>query len=406
MTTVQKSDRNGLFVPTLRQPLIKLAMLVAGFLIGLVLVEIVLRVVGFSYPSFWTLDAERGWAARPGTEGRYIKEGNAYVRINREGFRDFDHEKQSPLGTFRIAVLGDSFVEALQVELESTFWKVMEGELSVCASLIGQHVEVLGFGGSGYGTAQERITYRTFVRQYQPDLVVLAFFIGNDVSDNSRALNNLIDRPYYTYDGDRLTLDLSFRDRTQFRVSNLRRGHLVSLVDKVRLLQIVKETQHVYEQYLHRMPGNPTHLGPGTESQVFVPPRNNDWIEAWRVTEGILDALRDDVEKDGSRLWVLAIPAPEQVHPDSSFRREFMKKLGVEDLSYPEARLQMWAERASVPFVELSNEFSRIGTQNGDSIYGFGDQIGFGHWNENGHRLAGKILAQRICQFCTDHGRN
>ena len=51
---------------------------------------------------------------------------------------------------------------------------------------------------SNYGTAQELLTLRQCVWRYDPDLVLLAFFTGNDVWDNSRALKNDPEVPYFS----------------------------------------------------------------------------------------------------------------------------------------------------------------------------------------------------------------
>ena len=37
-----------------------------------------------------------------------------------------------------------------------------------------------------------------------PDAVLLAFFIGNDVADNSRVLKKKDYHPYYVFEGDKL----------------------------------------------------------------------------------------------------------------------------------------------------------------------------------------------------------
>lgn len=73
------------------------------------------------------LDEARGYALRPGMEGWFRKEGESYVRINSDGLRDRQHTKAKPENTLRIAVLGDSYAEALQVPMEQAFWAVMEG---------------------------------------------------------------------------------------------------------------------------------------------------------------------------------------------------------------------------------------------------------------------------------------
>ena len=78
------------------------------------------------------------------------------------------------MGTIRIAVLGDSFVDALQVMLEERITEILEGDLGV---------EVLNFGLEGSGTDIQLLRWRSIVRQYEPDLVILVFFEGNDVSE-------------------------------------------------------------------------------------------------------------------------------------------------------------------------------------------------------------------------------
>src|SRR5687768_8512285 len=87
----------------------KLVLVLMGVLFGVAIAEIALRTVGYSYPEFYQIDLTRGYALRPGVEGWYRKEGEAYIRINSDGFRDREHSIAKPAGTFRIAVLGDSY---------------------------------------------------------------------------------------------------------------------------------------------------------------------------------------------------------------------------------------------------------------------------------------------------------
>ena len=87
----------------------KLLLVLLGVLVGCIVAEIALRVAGYSYPEFYTLDQSRGYALRPRAEGWYRKEGEAYVRINSDGLRDQEHSFTKPRDTIRIAVLGDSY---------------------------------------------------------------------------------------------------------------------------------------------------------------------------------------------------------------------------------------------------------------------------------------------------------
>src|SRR6266576_324326 len=138
----------------------KLLLVMFGLLFGLFMSEVLLRVIGYSYPLFYTTDYYRGFALQPGVEGHYQREGGSYVRINGDGLRDREHAKPKHADTVRIAVLGDSFSEALHVPMEQTFWSVLERKLQECNAFPDKKVEVINFGVSGYGTAQELMTLR------------------------------------------------------------------------------------------------------------------------------------------------------------------------------------------------------------------------------------------------------
>ena len=158
-------------------------MVLGGCLVGFLACEVGLRVAGIRYPVFFTFDAERGIAPRAGAEGRYELEGEASIRINSHGYRDDEHSLEKPPGVLRIAFLGDSFTEAQQVELEDTYWKRLEALLT--ARMPEQRVQTLGFGVGGYGTTQALLTYQKDARRFDPDLVALVMFLGNDLADNS-----------------------------------------------------------------------------------------------------------------------------------------------------------------------------------------------------------------------------
>ncbi|MBI3341623.1 SGNH/GDSL hydrolase family protein [Candidatus Curtissbacteria bacterium] len=115
------------------------------------------------------------------------------IVFNSSGFRDTDFSLDKNADTVRIAVIGDSYEEALQLPLEDTWQKVMQSQLSST-----KQVEVYNFGVSGYGTDQEWLTLREKVWKFKPDIVILAF-TANDLGDVYK--NNLV----YLKDG-RLTV--------------------------------------------------------------------------------------------------------------------------------------------------------------------------------------------------------
>src|SRR3989442_3392601 len=121
----------------------RLLLIATSIVFALLIIEAGLRVAGFSAPYFYAFEDETGWTLRPNVSGWFRKEGAAYVSINSAGMRDREHTLAKPANTYRIAILGDSFAEALQVPLEHTFWHVLEDRLANCPALARRKAEVL-----------------------------------------------------------------------------------------------------------------------------------------------------------------------------------------------------------------------------------------------------------------------
>jgi hypothetical protein len=228
--------------------LTRLRLILFGFFAGLIIAEVALRLIGYSYPEFYQPDQSRGYSLRPGFEGWYRKEGGSYVRINSDGLRDREHTKTKPAATIRVAVIGDSYSEALQVPMEAAFWSIMEKRLQSCAAVTGQAVEVINFGVSGYGTAQELVTLRKHVWAYSPDLVLLAVTTNNDITDNSRALKKTDEVPYFVYRDGRLVADDSFKSSRKFLWRQTRLAKLGWwLKDHLRLVQAINQAHRGFK---------------------------------------------------------------------------------------------------------------------------------------------------------------
>src|SRR5215204_1500292 len=223
---------------------VKLLVVALSVLFALLVFEVFLRLVGYTYPVFYQPDEVRGYSLWAGAEGRYRREGAAHVQINSDGLRDREHATRKPAGTLRIAVVGDSYAEAFQVWREQAFWSGLEQRLRECPALAGREVEVINFGVSGYGTAQELLTLREKVWSYSPDVVLLAVTTNNDVLDNSRALKLTDEIPYFVPGGDGLALDDSFRRTAAFRLRHSALNRLGRwLREHLRFVQAVHEGQ-------------------------------------------------------------------------------------------------------------------------------------------------------------------
>ena len=362
--------------------------------------ELGLRVVGVSYPRFYRSDKHTGSSLRPGIEAWEPNEGEAYVRTNSEGLRDREHSKAKPANTVRIAVLGDSYTEARQVPVEAAFWAVLERDLKRCKSLVGLDVEVINFGVSGYGTAQELITLRQRVWPYSPDIVILAFLTGNDVQDNSRELVADPKKPYFVYKDGVLTLDISFRDSAIYRASQTAIAQLGNwLTDYSRVLQLVYQGKNrLMRIVLYPRPSSDAHGEAGLQDGVYFEPTSSLWREAWRVTEGLIVLMHNEVAQKGADFLLVTLSNGIQVHPDRSVRTRFMERMNITDLFYPDHRIKALGEREGFPALNLAPNLQAYAERHKVFLHGFEPNPGGGHWNKEGHRLAGKAIADKLCQ--------
>ena len=105
----------------LRTLAINLALLAGSVLVTCLLAEVALRVARINTPSTVEFVPGKGLRRVPGSTYVHAKEGHSSGRFNAHGFRDVERDVKKPVGGYRIEIFGDSFVDALQVELPDSF---------------------------------------------------------------------------------------------------------------------------------------------------------------------------------------------------------------------------------------------------------------------------------------------
>ncbi|CAA0091158.1 Uncharacterised protein [Halioglobus japonicus] len=99
--------------------------------------------------------------------------------INSLGLRGKETTVNKPEDVYRIALIGDSFAYGYSVALSDIFATQLENRLNDNSE--GRRYEILNFGRSGYGTVQQAELYRTYIRQFDPDEILLSYVL-NDVT--------------------------------------------------------------------------------------------------------------------------------------------------------------------------------------------------------------------------------
>jgi|CXWL01.1.fsa_nt_gi hypothetical protein len=382
-----------------------------GLVIGLAIIEVALRLAGYSSPEFYRADRALGYSLIPGISGWYSKEGRSYVEVNSDGFRDVERPYEKPADTIRIAIVGDSYVEGFQVgrdEMFSTF--VLKGSRE-CGVFSGKNVEVLTFGVSGYGTGQELLVLREKVWRYSPDIVMLVMTTNNDVTDNLRELKNT-PIPYFVLSDGKLTLDDSFQNERAFIVRDSLIGRSGTwFKNNLRFVQAIGQIS-VKLKYWYRNDRKredrstsvvnqtvmPADVEVGIDNQIYREPKDENWQRAWRVTESLLLAMRTDVEDRGAKFVVVTATNGVQILPSPDERRAYAAYLGVVDLQYPDRRIADFCYANSISVIGLVGELGDYSMKENANLHGFEGNLGYGHWNQLGHRIAGEAIARRLCE--------
>lgn len=376
------------------------ALVVASVLASAALSEILARAVlpRPRYFALWQWDPVLGHAPVPSTSMRidwWVSESLpvTHYQTNSWGFRDREFHEGRTDGVGRVLVVGDSFSEAVEVEADERFSAVLERRLT----RPDRPVEVWNMGVGDYGTAQEYLLLREYVRRVSPDVVVLQVFPLNDVVNNGRdfAGNNESQgddvRPYFVVDDDRLI-------RADPRpVRSFLRRHSLLFADAelaawwwagVRVRQAAStRTDEVRRR--HRAAGELDVL----EYRVLSEdPDRADWAHAWRVTGALLRAVRDLVAEAHATLVVALVPCREEYLPSA------LAKLGRDAEAQTGAPLRLAGD---VPTRRLCGELASLGVPCVPLREGFAAAWGesgprherHGHYDPEGHRLIGEALA-------------
>ena len=373
-------------------------LVVAGVFVALILCESLLRILGVTYPVFDDFDDARGVRLRPGKEGWYRAEGEAYLSINSLGYRDREHDRPKPPNTVRIAVLGDSFVEARQVPLQDTFWARLGHELQACDAFDGRSVEVLSFGVGGYNTSQEYLTLKQDVLNFAPDIVLLAIFPGNDIAANSKELQKgsawRIAAPTHSLIDERLVINNSFDH-------SWRRQLLYNLIHHLRLVELLNEARRgLRARSWQSTPYDEIEVGLSTN--VYRRAELPKWREAWLITEALLAEMNGVVRNAGARFIVVTIPSATQVDPVKRHREEIEERIGVNNLLYPDERILEMGAKAGFEVYAPTKYLQEIAEKSGIYLHGFSNtRPGIGHLNVEGHALLADVIGGDLCDSTT-----
>ena len=341
-------------------------------------------------------------------KGLVYRKRDAYniYDTNSEGFYDRERAKEKPPGVFRIAVIGDSFIDAVQVPFESTLSQRLEKALSRPE----RPVEVLNFGRGGTSLPEYRLLLEHWALAYDPDLVLVFVYNENDLDDLRPdaipQVNGKYVRPVYAWENGRLLLkDYSPPALEASHAAGKPRSALLHLVrervwNHPRVVSwmvnagLMDGSQLYSRGVLVNADGYPTLYNVYRVS----PPDQAEWQYAFDLAGHILQDMASLCAEHGARFAVASIPSQFEVH--GALRSELFhaypamakEKWDFEQVSN---RLEESLGRHAIPFLRLDRPLRSLALAAGDKPLYFKFNA---HWNSVGNAAAASAVEDFIAQ--------
>jgi hypothetical protein len=282
------------------------------------------------------------------------------------------------------------------VPVHATLTRQLEGLLNAGG---GERTEVINAGVGGFGTTEAYLLLKHEAMKYDPDVVVLVFYMGNDITNNGFRIQGSPGgrtRPFYVLDDDKQLRLLSFTYRPRRQegwVEALRRESLLfgvldtGVFAKTPTLsasesgELDQFTRTLIEQHM----------------PVYRETLSSSWRDAWAVTEVLLDSMRDQAEANGGQFLLVNAPSKWEIYAEDWEELRARHRLTESgwDFDAPNRRLADIAERRGLAYLDIRPAM-REQASNGPRLF-FQKDV---HWTSTGHAVVARALADRLLPPC------
>jgi len=304
----------------------------------------------------------------------------------------------------RIAILGDSFVEGYSVERAKT----VSSRINRLIKARGQDGEVFNFGVGGYSTFQEYLVYKQIASTYRPQVVLLGFYLDNDVRNNDRWLESAVNtgqtkaesRPFLEVDssGEWSTTGIDIvtaRQQYEYEIARRQEWPLRDARKSV-LLRVLGRTIRRLQGSIVSPDGIETLVTQQKDSVdvsrfgVHFCEEPKEMTAAWAVTATVLERLRDEVHANGAQLMIFTVPALQEVYKGAMEAR-VEGSIQAERICFERApgyqRLRGILDVLGIASVDLLPTFRDAARKENATLF-----RGDGHWGPRGHALAAEVV--------------
>jgi len=331
------------------------------------------------HSSFVIYDLEMGFRVRP-----YMRNSNRF------GFNDRDYPLQPIPGTYRIAILGDSFNWTGGRTWNYT--RVLERLFAESGS--DPAIELINTGYPATHTAEQLRLLERFVLQYNPHLLLLGFFVGNDFVEADPWRRRI------AFGG--ATTDIDLRNGREWMLWNQ------PLLFRSRAMLLIRNR---ILEYQNRGKGRQASLEMSRQRYLKLEFGRMQFANLNRREQFgahqnlVLDSLKEMKAvcmRQGIEFIVVAFPDEFQVDPSlrAAVWRHYRENPQDYRVDRGQRLLEEFCAREKIDFWDLLPVFEEA-HQTGQKLYLPNNS----HWNKDGNRLAGRELFSKVVTWIEDSGR-
>ena len=313
-------------------------------------------------------DPDTGYRIKPGGSGRHAN--GVETVASSQGLRNREVRPKGPQD-YRVLVLGDSFTVGSSVEQQSAYPQVLERVLGRETT---RPVEVINAGVGGWDPFQYAQYFAREGFRFEPDLVLVGFFVGNDTY--SKALS--VDRLPTSVAGRRISREAASRWSVLLEVKLYEYSHLARAMRPTLPASPPRRSCDDFTEAFLRVQARrlANHLRASPE-RVAAAKANVDQILR----------IRDHAAERGVPVVVALLPDETQVNQALQSRLLSNRDASRFDFSMPQALLSDLMARAGLPVVDLLAGFRA------DSRCLYDNTT---HWNSEGHVLAAELIGAHL----------
>ncbi len=387
-----------------------------GLAVGIIAAEGVVRLwlphPPYGFPQgLFQVHPDRDYELTPNFSGFHRSpEFNVEIRTNSAGFRDREYSARDS-SRAKILVIGDSFTFGHGCPAEAAYPEVLEDLLNSRYGGAGGEIEVVNAGVGGYDIDHYHDLLTEHHSTYQPDLVVVGFFFGNDFA--RRLGKRTVWRGFLVSKGDTSASVSNSDDLSLFMHAKVflgRRSHLYNLVvDRAKRPLSLRSLLHRFgisgEQSLveqraasverdrHEYLSSNQHEEPPMFMQKYLKTPSTEFLADFQHAAEILDQIHRFLSARGTRLIVVLLPQRLQVEQAAVNKVVWRHNIDPQELDLSKANklVTEFCEMRDIQVVDVLPTFERS-VMAGVSPYFVLDA----HMNETGHRLTADDLLPSV----------